>query len=609
MSLPSAATRIAVLPEVVRNQIAAGEVIERPASVVKELIENSLDAGATNIRVDLEEGGIRLIRITDDGSGMGTEDLGLAFEAYATSKLRTPDDLEHIASLGFRGEALASIGSVARCSIFSRQAGDELGARIENEGGKQTSVLEAGGAGGTIIEVRDLFFNTPARRRFLKRTATELGRCLDIVQRTALAHPGVGFVVTHDGKRSFDIEASMDLLARIRRTFGAELADSLVAVEAEDGDTRVSGYVAPPRFSRRDTSRQMWFLNGRPLRDKVLSRVLKEGYRGFLVEGRQPVAFLSLSLDPQKVDVNVHPAKSEVRFREQRRMFGFLVNALREAVRLTDMSTPGESMLRTMERRTDAEDLTPRLPNPGPLSRPGSEPIQVRPVEGRPFEGDRFELPRPPQDSRVAEPAPAEGELDEWQAADDLAGPYLQVARTYLVRALPDGFEIIDQHALHERMTFEGLRREVQSGKVEIQGYLVPELVECSRADVSLLSDHLESLGRIGIDLSEFGETTIAVNGLPARLRHPDPEGVVRDLIEILGRTGKPPEAEDVIEEVLHSAACRSSIMAGDGLTQDQIKTLLERARELETDQTCPHARPTRVRFTLADLEKAFHRR
>ena len=603
MNLPSAAPRIAVLPEVVRNQIAAGEVIERPASVVKELIENSLDAGATNIRIDLEEGGIRLIRITDDGSGMGTEDLRLAFEAHATSKLRTPDDLEHIASLGFRGEALASIGSVARCSIFSRQDGDELGARIGNEGGNQTDVQEAGGATGTIIEIRDLFFNTPARRRFLKRTATELGRCLDIVQRTALAHPGVGFVVTHDGKRSFDVEASMDLLARIRRTFGAELADSLVAVEADDGDTRVSGYVAPPRFSRRDTSRQMWFLNGRPLRDKVLSRVLKEGYRGFLVEGRQPVAFLSLSLDPQKVDVNVHPAKSEVRFREQRRMFGFLVNSIREAVRQTDMSTPGESMLQTMYRRTAAEDLTPRLPNPGPLGRPGNEPIQVRPIEGVPFE-----LPRPPQGSQVAEPGPEAG-ADEWQATDALEGPYLQVARTYLVRALPDGFEIIDQHALHERMTFEGLRREVRNGKVEIQGYLVPELVECSRADVSLLSDHIESLGRIGIELSEFGETTIAVNGLPARLRHPDPEGVVRDLIEILGRTGKPPEAEDVIEEVLHSAACRSSIMAGDGLTQDQIKTLLERARELETDQTCPHARPTRVRFSLADLEKAFHRR
>ncbi|MCP3919862.1 MAG: DNA mismatch repair endonuclease MutL [bacterium] len=613
--------RISLLPEVVRNQIAAGEVIERPASVVKELVENALDAGATRIQVDLEEGGVKLVRITDDGCGMSRADLALAFEPHATSKLRSPEDLEHIASLGFRGEALASMGSIARCSIFSRPADEELGARIENVGGRISEVREAGGAAGTIVEVRDLFFNTPARRKFLKRTSTELGRCLDVAQRAALAHRGVGFVVTHDGKRAYDVEPEMDLLDRIRRTFGAELADALVPVSAEAGTTRLFGYVAPPRFSRRDTSRQMWFLNGRSLRDKVLSRILREGYHGFLEDFRQPVVFLTLSLDPGVVDVNVHPAKSEVRFREQRRLFGFLVNALREAVSKTDMSTPGDSMIASMRRRTGEDERQPALPVSGPAHRPDPgvitpaprpEPFVVREVEGRPFSTATVApgSAQTPAQRPVQTPAQTPVQTrEDWKARDDLRGPFLQVARTYIVRALPDGFEIVDQHALHERLTYELMRRDVRENAVEIQSQLVPELVECSRADVELLSGHLDGLRRIGLDLAVFGETTIAVQGLPVRLHHPDAEGVVRDLIEILGRTGKAPEAEDVIEEVLHSAACRSSIMAGDELTEDDIRSLLSRAGELESDQTCPHARPTRVRFDLADLEKAFHRR
>ncbi len=607
------APRIALLPEVVRNQIAAGEVIERPASVVKELVENALDAGAQHLRIDLEEGGAALVRVVDDGVGMGPEDLALAFDAHATSKLREPSDLEHIASLGFRGEALASMGSVARCSILSRPHGAEGAYRIREVGGRRDALCEAGGPVGTTVEVRDLFFNVPARRRFLKRPSTELARCLDVVQRIALAHEGVGFVVTHDGKRVLDVEPGMDLVARIRRIFGAELAGALEPVEARDGSTQLFGYVAPPRFSRRDTARQMWFLNGRPLRDKVLTRIVREAYRGFLEDARQPVVFLRLAVDPASVDVNVHPAKSEVRLREQRRLFGFLVSALREAVARTDMATPGERLLSIRERRHGREGGTPHLPDPGPLGGTRSpEPFQVREVPGRALESsgasgavsDRDEL-------RPMPPPHAEGERDSgWEAVDDLRGPFLQIARTYLVRALPDGFEVIDQHALHERTTFELLRREVREGEVEIQGLLVPEVVECSRAGVELVREHLDALRRVGIDLAPFGETALAVQGLPARLRHPDPEGLVRDVIEVLERSGKPPGAEEVIEEVLHRAACRSSFMAGDELSPSSIRDLLERARSVgETDQTCPHARPTRVRFTLADLEKAFHRR
>ncbi|MBL8801401.1 MAG: DNA mismatch repair endonuclease MutL [Planctomycetes bacterium] len=601
MSRAAPRPRIAVLPELVKNQIAAGEVIERPASVVKELVENALDAGATRIQVDLEEGGVKLIRVTDDGCGMEAGDLPLAFAAHATSKLASVDDLDHIATLGFRGEALASIASVARVRAFSRRHEALLGAQLEIEGGRASDVREAGGAAGTSIEVRDLFFNTPARRRFLKTTATELGRALDVIQRLALAQIGVGFVATHDGRRLFDVEPSMDLRARVRRTFGAELADALVPVSGADGDTRLEGFVAPVRFARGDTTRQMWFLNGRPLRDKILARVLRDAHRGFVVDGKQPTAFLSLAMDPAKVDVNVHPAKAEVRFRDERRMFGFLVAALRPAVQSTDMATPGERLLSFAQRRDEAAHTLAPQPAPrqhgfadsGALAR-GERPMYVR---------ESF--------APATSSADAPARLDEPARRSDepLRGPFLQVARTYIVRALPDGFEVLDQHALHERLTFEQLREEFERGAIEVQHRLTPELVEVGAAQARLVEAHFEALAKVGVVLGRFGEGVIAVHGLPARLRRPDAESLVRDVIATIEASGAAPDSGVLMEEVLHRAACRSSVMAGDELSEIEIRALLSRAADSPHDQTCPHARPTRVRFTLADLEKAFHRR
>lgn len=604
---------IARLPELVINQIAAGEVIERPASVVKELVENALDAGASHVQVDLEEGGAKLVRVSDDGVGMSAADLELAFEPHATSKLRDASDLDHIASLGFRGEALASVGSVARCTITSRQREAETGLRLENEGGRRGEVTEAGGPRGSTVEVRDLFYNTPARRRFLKRPSTELSRCLEVVQRAALGQLGVGFVATHDGRRVFDVEAGMDLQDRIRRIFGAELSEALVPVEGDDGSVRLFGYVAPPRFSRRDTARQMWFLNGRTVKDRVLMRCLKESYRGFLVEGRQPVAFLHLSMDPSLVDVNVHPAKAEVRFREDRRLFGFLVNALRAGVQQTDMATPGASLLERAAARDGLSQRERRANHPGQERFRDAGAVAPRPREPfvvREVPGEAPPAAPPIVDLPGAGAAGAAPTMEGAPREDSLEGPFLQVDRTYLVRALPDGFEVIDQHALHERITFEGLRREVRAGRVEVQRFLMPEVVEVSRSELELLVEHRDALARIGIELDAFGETDIAVQGLPARLKRPNAAGVVRDLADVLARTGKAPDAEDVIEEVLHRASCRSSCMAGDALSEEEIRALLERGRELgAADQTCPHSRPTRVRFTLEDLERAFHRR
>ena len=383
---------IAILPELVKNQIAAGEVIERPASVVKELVENALDAGASRIQVELEEGGVKLVRVSDDGRGMSRADLELAFVGHATSKLARVDDLDHIATLGFRGEALASIGSVARCQVTSRTPDSELGWSVTNEGGRISPVVEAGGPRGTAVQVRDLFFNTPARRRFLKTTATELGRCLDVIQRLALANEGVGFVVLHDGRRALDVEAKMDLVARVRRISAPSSPRHWRPWKA-----RWARLVCSATWRRRasragDTQRQMWFLNGRPLRDKILLRTLKDAYRGFIDDGRQPVAFLHLAMDPAAVDVNVHPAKAEVRFREQRRMFAFLVHQLREAVAKTDMATPGRAPARNgrtvaaigahlRRRRRVQAAFDPGILQP----RAAPEPPVVRDVPGQPY--------------------------------------------------------------------------------------------------------------------------------------------------------------------------------------------------------------------------------
>jgi DNA mismatch repair protein MutL len=604
--IPSRA-RIALLSDQVKNQIAAGEVIERPASVVKELVENAIDAGARRIEIDLEEGGTRLVRVRDDGSGMPREDLELAFVAHATSKLREASDLEHIGSLGFRGEALASMGAVARCRISTREAEDAIGWSIEDEGGRIGSAKECGGPRGTIVEVRDLFFNMPARRRFLRRPSTELARCLDVIQRIALAQVGVAFVAMHDGKRVLDVDASMDLRARIRRTFGAELAESLVPARSTREDLVLSGFVAPPRLARADTSRQMWFLNGRPLRDKVLARALKEGYRGFLFESRQAVAFLSLAMDPARVDVNVHPAKAEVRFHDESALFGFVVRALREALQKSDLSTPGSGMIERVERRESRSIDRGGSVSLDALARsapaPGAEPMRVFETPSGEYSGPSPDGPRSP---RADSPLVLESERGDARRA------CLQIARTYIVREIPrsegGGFEIIDQHALHERVTFEALIAEQRAGRVEMQRYLVPEIVECSRAELELLSSRGDVLREIGIDLAPFGATALAVHGLPARLARPDPGAIVREVVAVL-ESAVEPRAERVLEEVLHRAACRSSVMAGDELEQEEIDALIARGAALESDQTCVHGRPTRVRFTLADLERAFQRR
>lgn len=584
--------RIARLDEHIKNQIAAGEVVERPSSVVKELVENSLDAGATRIEVELEEGGVKLVRVRDDGMGIHAEDLELALAPHATSKLSRPEDLEHIASLGFRGEALASIASVSRLRITSRARGEARAYRIDAEGGMSSPILETGSAEGTLIEVRDLFFNVPARRRFLKQTATELARCLDVLQRLALSHPGVAFVLMHDKKRVLDIEGAFDLAQRIRRAFGSELASALLPVQEEAGGMSLSGFVAPPRFARADTTRQMWFVNGRFVRDKLLLRALKEGYRGFLFDTRQPVAFLDLVLDPARVDVNVHPQKAEVRLRDERAVFGFVAAAVREAVKKGDLATPGAALVESALRREARQETSELVFPPAPAREPFRLELHERPGAI---------APAPERSPAASSGAPA-------RAIPTATDSLVQVARTYIVRALTDGFEIIDQHALHERITYECLLREFKAGACERQRLLVPELVELSRDEAVLVAAHAQDLALLGFELEHFGGETVALHAYPARLERPRGPEMVRAIAAAL-QEGRALSRERLLEEVLHRAACRASVMAGDVLEPEEMRELLERGRALESDQTCVHGRPTRIRFTLSDLEKAFLRR
>lgn len=584
--------RIARLDEHIKNQIAAGEVVERPSSVVKELVENSLDAGATRIEVELEEGGVKLVRVRDDGMGIHAEDLELALAPHATSKLSRPEDLEHIASLGFRGEALASIASVSRLRITSRARGEDRAYRIDAEGGMCSPILETGSAEGTLIEVRDLFFNVPARRRFLKQTATELARCLDVLQRLALSHPGVAFVLMHDKKRVLDIEGAFDLAQRIRRAFGSELASALLPVVEQAGGMSLSGFVAPPRFARADTTRQMWFVNGRFVRDKLLLRALKEGYRGFLFDTRQPVAFLDLVLDPARVDVNVHPQKAEVRLRDERAVFGFVAAAVREAVKKGDLATPGAALVESALRREARQETSELVFPPAPAREPFRLELHERPGAI---------APAPQRSPASSSGAPA-------RAIPTATDSLVQVARTYIVRALPDGFEIIDQHALHERITYECLLSEFKAGACERQRLLLPELVELSRDEAVLVAAHAQDLALLGFELEHFGGETVALHSYPARLERPRGPEMVRAIAAAL-QEGRALSRERLLEEVLHRAACRASVMAGDVLEPEEMRELLERGRALESDQTCVHGRPTRIRFTLSDLEKAFLRR
>jgi DNA mismatch repair protein MutL len=568
--------RIRKLPRAVVDRIAAGEVVERPASVVKELVENSLDAGATRIDVEIRGGGRDHVAVRDDGVGMGPEDLALAFESHATSKLADVGDLDHIGSFGFRGEALASMAAVGDCRILTRERGAEHGHEAESRGGDTSKVRAAAAPPGTLVEVRQLFKYVPARRKFLRAPPTESSHVASAVQAAALANPDVGFSLTRDGELAFRVTAGDDRRERIAQFFGRRLAEALVAVSAADGGMRVEGFVARPDAAKPSAQWQRFFLNGRPIRDRSLQHALRHGFEGLLTRDQFPVAFLFLTMDPSDVDVNVHPAKLEVRFRDGDGVHRLVGHAVRDALRAADLGptiVPRETPAAKAEYLEGVrEALSDFLAAPHAAESPRGVRESPPPVVARP------------------------------------AVRYLQVRDTFLVFETGDGIAVVDQHALHERILLEDLKARVASGSLEVQRLLVPAVVEMPAADADLLLAEAEALTAAGIAADRFGPTSVAVRSLPALLSNRDPSRILGGIVERL-RDGRPAGGRAaLLESLLHSMACRAAIMAGDRITETQAAELLRRADLIDTRQGCAHGRPTALRIPFSDLERRFRR-
>lgn len=639
--------RIRQLDPHVVNKIAAGEVIERPASVVKELLENSLDALATRVEVDVAEGGAELIRIVDDGEGMHPDDLVLAVTSHATSKIESADDLFRVQSMGFRGEALASIASVSRMRLRTRQPDQEIGYELEVDCGRPGTLQQAGGPAGTVIEVRQLFANTPVRRKFLKSTAAEFASVSEQFLRIALARPRLHAVLRHNGRTVYEMLPAEQLIDRLRLVYGSELADRLIWVESELRGVRMWGYVGHPSQSKSTRKSQFLFLNGRWIQDKSLQHALGEAYRGLLMVGRYPITFLYLEMPPDMVDVNVHPTKAEVRFRDSQQLYRQILSTLRNqflGMNLeSTLSVPERPRLSGFkpaadpERQHDAQqelaawakqqldDWQPNMPRQFEEFGDRNTDHSAGVVNGSPgIFGAGSDLLRnsfaagPPAEAVV--PAPFGGHdstasvarYDATQPAPSL--PHfrpprvLQVHDCYLVVETDDGLTVIDQHALHERVLYEQLRNRVLAGPVESQRMLVPETVELPPAEAALLIEHRDVLAELGFGIGEFGGGTLLLTGYPAMLAKADPVELVRHIAEQISGAGQKPSRRDILDRLLHMMSCKAAVKAGQRLSHEEMEALIAQRHLVDDAHHCPHGRPTALVLSRVELDRQFGR-
>jgi DNA mismatch repair protein MutL len=618
--------RIRQLPPHVVTKIAAGEVIERPASVVKELVENAIDAGSTRIEIDLDQGGVERIQVVDDGCGIEPDDLPLAFASHATSKLANADDLFRIGTMGFRGEALASVGGVAQVTLQSRTRDRETGAELACDGGDLSPARPWNGAPGTRITVRHLFFNTPVRKKFLKATATELGHTCEAVTRLALAHPNLHLMVRNNGRVVYDVPAATDPRDRIGVFFGNDVRNALYPVDSGPGPVRLTGFVADPACDRGHARMQYLFVNGRWFRDRSLGHAVQEAYRGLLMTGRYAVAFLSLTLPPDAVDVNVHPTKAEVRFRDNSAVYALVRT--------------------TVKKRLLQEDLVPRLeavPDDRPPGPRPERPVMVEPPLPRawlvsPPEDRKPRLPFPeysassprPEDrwsasthipatarkesensvEREVTPGPVshrEGqrEPDPWQL---VPGTAIQIHDSYLVIESDNGMVVIDQHALHERILFEQLRTRVREGQLEVQRLLVPEPVELPAEQAAAVVEARDALGELGLDVADFGGNTVLLGSYPTLLARRPPGEILKAVVDVLVSKDRPPTRDQLLHHLMATVACKAAVKAGDKLTGEEIAYLLHLRTLAEDSHHCPHGRPTSLVFSRKELDRQFKR-
>lgn len=606
--------RIRLLSETTVNRIAAGEVIERPAAAVKELVENALDAGATRINVTLAGGGIDRIEVTDDGMGMDPDDLTLAVQRHATSKL-TDETLVRIATLGFRGEALPSIGAAARLEITSRPHDADHACQIRVEGGRVEPVTPAAGPPGTRVVVRDLFFATPARRKFLKQPRTEAEHAEAAVQRLALSAPGVAFRLESENRVVFDLP-SQDRVTRIASLLGPEAAAAMMPVRHERGALAMAGLACSPAVTRATTAAQFLVVNGRPVADPTLKTAVRVAYRDVIAHGRYPVVALFLDIPPEELDVNVHPAKTEVRFRDANAVRSLVIGGIQRALAGQGGESRGEA----------GEEAAPRLPEHRPSlrlawSRPASGGIRALPLPGFPAGAPAPPYPYPqpgsyPQgvaDSQLsfgAAPAARVLPTPVPDAAHPLGAAIAQVLDTYILAVAGDGsLVLVDQHAAHERLTHEAIREQMLTGGVRAQPLLLPAVVDLPPADAIRLTERAADLHRLGLEIEAFGPGAILVRAMPAALGTPEPGPLLRDLADELAEMGETASLETRLDAVIARLACHGSIRAGRRLAQAEMDALLRQMEANPRAATCSHGRPTFLKLSKAEIEKLFGRR
>ncbi|WP_026868409.1 DNA mismatch repair endonuclease MutL [Inquilinus limosus] len=604
------------LPPTLVNQIAAGEVIERPAAAVKELVENAIDAGARRIDVSLRDGGRSLIAVVDDGAGMTPEELLLAIERHATSKL-PDDDLVRISTLGFRGEALPSIGAVSRLSIASRPRAAAEGWSLSVEGGAVAAPAPAALNQGTRVEVRDLFYATPARLKFLKGERAETQAAVDVVERLAMAHPTLSFTVADANRTILRLEAAQGelfdaRLARVGAVLGGDFAENALPIEAQRESVRLSGHAALPTLNRATAQAQYLFVNGRPVRDRLLLGAIRGAYADVLPRDRHPVLALYLELPPEEVDVNVHPTKAEVRFRDPALVRGLIVSALRHAIAAAGHRASTSVGADTLAAFTAQEGPAPM---PAPLSRSGSfaSPSWFqtrgpsRPAAGLAEAAAAWQAPIAADLARPS--ARAEAAVAEPTPEHPLGAARAQIHATYIVAQTGDGLVIVDQHAAHERIVYERMKAELLSGTVKSQGLLLPEVVELNEASVDRLSARQEELAGLGLELEPFGPGAVVVRGVPSLLGQADVPGLVQDLADALAEWDDARPLTERLAHVCATMACHGSVRAGRRLNATEMDALLRSMEATPNAGQCNHGRPTYVELKLADIEKLFQRR
>jgi DNA mismatch repair protein MutL len=600
------AMTIRQLSETLINQIAAGEVIERPASAAKELIENAVDAGATRIEIATAGGGKTLLRVADNGSGMTPHDLELAIRRHCTSKLA--DDLLDIRTLGFRGEALPSIGSVARLSLLTRTADATEGAQISVAGGKVEPVRPAAANRGTVVEVRDLFFATPARLKFMKSEKAEASAISDVVRRMAIAFPHVRFVLSGCDRSTLEFPATgEDRLARIAQVLGRDFRDNAIEIDAEREGVRLTGFAGVPTFNRGNSLHQFAFVNGRPVQDKLLWSALRAAYAETIPHGRYPVAVLSIDIDPALVDVNVHPAKSDVRFRDPGLIRGLLIGALREALARDGdraATTGASGLMRAFRPEMRASVLRPWSPAASPY-RP-FEPASAAP-QFRESQTGFADFAEPSARSEPISP-PAGSIQPEEPQRHPLGAARAQLHANYIVAQTEDGLVIVDQHAAHERLVFEAMRTALNSRPVPAQALLIPEIVDLPEDDCDRLVAHTEEFSRLGLGIERFGPGAVAVRETPSMLGEMDVPGLVRQLADELAEWDTASGLKNRLEYLAATMACHGSVRSGRRMRPEEMNALLRQMEATPGSGQCNHGRPTYIELKLSDIERLFGR-